>query len=247
MKKSFLILSSLLSISIFGQMKFPTASPEAEVEQTIGIVKMQIDYLRPAKKGRTIFGGLVPYGEIWRTGANENTTIEFSDDIKIDNTTLEKGKYAIYTKPEKNQWTIYFYKDTKNWGLPKAWNDNLVALKTTVKSQKLSPSSEFFTIEINPLSNNDGEIVMKWDTTQIQIPFQTFSHQRLMAYINNDLSQSTNAGDYFQAGSYLLRIGENPKKALELTEKAIQLIDNPPAYMLKQKEQAEAQLKNVKK
>lgn len=247
MKKSFLILSSLLSISIFGQMKIPTASPEAEVEQKIGILKMEIKYLRPAKKERVIFGGLVPYGEIWRTGANENTTLEISDDIKINNTTLKKGKYALYTRPEKNQWTIYFYKDTQNWGLPKAWEDSLVALTTTVKSQKLSPESEFFTIEINPLGEHDGEIVMKWDRTRIQIPFQTFSHQRVMAYIDNDLAQSNNAGDYFQAGGYLLRTGENPQKALDLTEKAIQLIDNPPPYMLEQKKQAEAQLKSVKK
>ncbi len=100
------------------QVKTPQSSLFGEIEQTVGLTKIEIEYSRPNKNNREIFGKLVPYGKVWRTGANKNTTIEFSDDVVVGGQKLAKGKYAIYTEPQADSWTIYFYTDNENWGNP---------------------------------------------------------------------------------------------------------------------------------
>ena len=101
---------------------------KGSIEQVVGLTEVEVDYTRPAKRGRKIFGELVPYGRVWRTGANENTTISFSEDVMITGKVLPKGKYALYTKPEMDKWTFYFYKKNDNWGLPQPWEESQIAL-----------------------------------------------------------------------------------------------------------------------
>jgi len=101
----------------------PQASPISKVEQTVGLTNINVDYHRPSAKGRAVYGELVPYGKNWRTGANENTTITFSQDVTVEGKPLAKGTYALYTTPKADSWDIIFYKDTNNWGLPDEWSD----------------------------------------------------------------------------------------------------------------------------
>lgn len=235
MKKLFFALLLLPLFQVQAQVKVPQPSTKSVIEQMVGLTHIKVDYTRPAQRGRTLFGGLVPFGKIWRTGANENTTISLSEDIKINNQILRKGKYALYTKPEPTHWRVYFYTDTQNWGLPKSWAEDKIALEVTCQASKYPTSTEYFTIEVNPINNNDGNLVLRWGDTAVFVPFETFTHQQAMASIEANLSQKPTARDYFNAGVYLLNIEQNLPKALEYMEQAIALQKDAPYYMLRQK------------
>lgn len=119
MKKIFLIACFVaFTLTTNAQITTPQPSPSQKIEQIVGLTKVTIEYSRPSMKGRKIFGDLVPYGQIWRTGANANTKITFDTDITIGNTTVKAGTYAIYTKPNKKTWEIMLYSDASNWGNP---------------------------------------------------------------------------------------------------------------------------------
>ncbi|KAF5272514.1 hypothetical protein FQR65_LT17364 [Abscondita terminalis] len=121
------------------QVTAPQASPKSEIEQVIGLTKVEVDYARPAKKGRLVFGDLVPYGKVWRTGANENTIVSFSDDIIIDGQKLPKGEYALYTLPKADAWEVMFYNDTKNWDTC-AWDiPNCLRTKSCLQDDLRTP------------------------------------------------------------------------------------------------------------
>lgn len=232
------IILSVILLSFFGveaQVKVPQPSAKARVEQAVGLTQIKVDYTRPAKRGRDIFGNLVPYGKLWRTGANENTIVSFSEDVIIDGKTLPKGEYALYTIPEQGEWTIYFYKDTNNWGLPKEWDETKIALEAKADAMPFF-DREYFTIDITPSDNNKGAIVMHWDRSMITLPFETFTHQQAMASIEANLaSGKVSAQDYYQAGVYMLSINQNLPKSLEYIEKAISLEKDAPYYMWRQK------------
>ena len=115
MNKTFLlILTVLISINLFSQVRLPRKSFLQKIEQRVGLTDIELEYYRPSKKGRVIFGELVEYDQIWRTGANRNTLITFSKAVEIDGKELEAGTYSIYTKPNKESWDIFFYTDLEN-------------------------------------------------------------------------------------------------------------------------------------
>ena len=163
MRKIFITAAFFMAtLAIEAQVKAPQASPKAELEQVVGLTQVELDYSRPSSKGRAVFGELVPYGKIWRTGANANTTISFSDDVVIDGKTLKKGKYALYTLPKADSWDVIFYTSTDNWGNPEKWDESKVALRTTVKPETLGRKVETFTIAVNNLDNDYANLEISW-------------------------------------------------------------------------------------
>ena len=120
--KKYVILPVFFSFFLVqSQVQVPQASPRAQIEQTVGLTQVVLDYSRPSMRGRTIMGALVPYGALWRTGANKNTTVSFSDTVRVANQPLAAGNYALYTRPGRTHWTVYFYSDTEHWGIPQPW------------------------------------------------------------------------------------------------------------------------------
>ena len=119
------------------QITVPQPSPGASFEQVVGLTNVAVAYSRPGMRGREIFGELVPYGEIWRTGANNNTTISFDTPVQIDGQALPAGKYALYTIPGEDQWEVIFYEATNNWGVPQEWDEEKVALKASASVEEL--------------------------------------------------------------------------------------------------------------
>lgn len=217
------------------QVKVPQASAKARVEQAVGLTQVRVDYTRPAKRGRDIFGNLVPYGQIWRTGANENTIVSFSEDVVIQGNTLPKGEYALYTIPRVGEWTIIFYKDTNNWGLPKEWDESKIALRANADAMPFF-DREYFTIDITPSDNNKGALVIHWDRNVVTLPFETFTHQQAMASIEANLADpKASAQDFYQAGVYLFSSNQNFEKAAEYIDKAISMQKDAPFYMWRQK------------
>jgi hypothetical protein len=149
----------LLAAPSFAQEK--AASPKAEVKQKVGNANVTIVYCQPSARGRKIMGGLVPFGEVWRTGANAATSIEFDKPVKIEGKDLAAGKYGLFTIPNENEWVIIFNKDHKQWGAYD-YKQSEDVLRVNVKPTKTSEFVEAFTI-----STDKDNVVMKWENTQV--------------------------------------------------------------------------------
>jgi len=118
------------------QVETPQLSPRANVEQTVGLTNFELDYSRPSVRDREIFGELLPYGEMWRTGANKNTTLSFDTDITFGGKEVKSGTHAVFAKINKDSWDIYLYTDTENWGTPEKWEDEKVVCSISVPVEK---------------------------------------------------------------------------------------------------------------
>ncbi|WBL23640.1 DUF2911 domain-containing protein [Zunongwangia sp. HRR-M8] len=234
MKKLLQLFILFLGVSVSAQIQAPKPSPSAKVEQMVGLTTITLDYSRPAMRGRTIFGDLVPYGEIWRTGANENTVISFSDDIKIQGKTLKAGKYSIYTIPNKETWEVMFYKTTNNWGNPQTWDDNMVALKAKADVVEMPEGMQMqsFTILIDELTNDGANLNFLWENTIAFLEFSVPTEEKTMASIDKVMN-GPGAADYFAAASYYHDAGKDLNKAWNWITKATEA--NPNAYWMLRK------------
>lgn len=224
MKKILLVLAILVAnFAIEAQVKTPQPSPKAEVQQVVGLTDVEVEYSRPSTKGRTIFGDLVPFGKLWRTGANANSTVSFSEDVVIDGKTLKKGKYALFTNPKADNWEIFFYTDTDNWGNPEKWDDSKVALKANAKPEMLNRKVESLTIAVNDLDNDSGHLEISWEKTLVSLKFEVPTQKAAMASIEKALAGPT-AGDYFSSAQYYFQSNGDLNKALEYVNKAIGMV-----------------------
>ena len=230
MKK--LLFSLFIGASMWlatAQIQAPQASPFSKVEQKVGLTDVTVEYSRPNMRGRTIYGDLVPYDKLWRTAANKNTMITFSDDVTIDGQTLKAGSYAIFTKPGASNWEVYFYTDTENWGVPRNWDENKVAAKTTVQAVNMPVTMETFTIMINDLSNNGAVLGIIWENTYVPIPFSVPTDQKVSASIEKAMAGPSDA-DYFAAAVYYLEEGKDIQKAVEWIDKAVDMTSKQPRF-----------------
>ncbi|MCV9928159.1 DUF2911 domain-containing protein [Flavobacterium sp. LS1R49] len=236
MKKVLIALAIVIAPFVAeAQIKTPQASPKAVVNQVVGLTDVEVVYSRPGARGRAVFGNLVPFGKLWRTGANENTIISFSDDVVIDGKTLKKGKYAIFTIPRIESWDVIFYSKTDNWGLPENLNDADVALKTTVKEEALNKAVETFTIGINNLDANSGTIDIAWENSSVSVKFEVPTDKLASESIKKVLAGPT-SNDYFNAAQYLLQSkGGDITKAREYVDKALELSTDKPFYFYRLK------------
>ncbi|MFP4846131.1 DUF2911 domain-containing protein [Winogradskyella sp. PE311] len=230
MKKLVLAVFALtLMLSVNAQLETPQPSPMSKLEQKVGLTDITIEYSRPGVKGRKIFGDLEPYGTIWRTGANANTTIEFSDDVTIGDGTLKAGKYAIFTKLEEKAWTVMFYTDTNNWGAPKEWDDSKVAASIKVNVMDIPFNVETFTIDINNITNTGGTIDMIWEKSYVAVPFSVPTDAKVSAEIDKIMA-GPGANDYYSAAVYTLSTENNLDKAMMWIDKAVEMTEDQPRF-----------------
>nr|WP_315239790.1 DUF2911 domain-containing protein [uncultured Flavobacterium sp.] len=231
MKKLLIALAIILAPLVAeAQIKTPQASPKGYIKQTVGLTDVEVTYSRPGARGRAVFGNLVPFGKLWRTGANENTIINFGDDVVIDGKTLKKGKYSIYTIPRIESWEVIFYLSTDNWGLPENWNETYVVLKTTVKEDALPTPVETFTIGINTLDQNSGYLEMAWENSHIALKFEVPTAKIATASIKKTLAGAT-WNDYYAASQYLFQSNGDMISAREYVDKALELSTDKPYYL----------------
>jgi len=249
MKKIFMLLAIMIAnFYVQAQVKTPQASPKSVVEQVVGLTDVTVDYSRPSTKGRVVFGDLVPFGKVWRTGANANTIISFSDDVVIDGKTLAKGRYSLYTLPKADNWEIIFYKTTDNWGNPEEWNESNVALRANAKPELTNRKVETFTIGFSNLSNDGASLDLAWETTIVSLKFEVPTQKTAIASINKALAGPT-AGDYFSSAQYFFQSNGDMNKALEYVNKAITMTkagEDVPFWYLRQKSLIQAKLNDKK-
>lgn len=235
MKNIFLLFSALmLSVGIQAQIQTPQPSPFQKIEQKVGLTDVTLEYSRPAMRGRTVYGDLVPYDAVWRTGANANTKITFSDDVEVGGKTLKAGTYAIYTKPGKSNWEVYFYNDATNWGTPEKWDASKIAAQVSVPSYPFSIDVETFTMSFDDLTSNSANLGILWAKTYVAVPLQFNTDKTVTASIQRAMNGPT-SNDYYASAVYYLESGKDISKAKMWIDKAIEMNKDPKYYQLRQK------------
>lgn len=208
-------------------LKLPALSPSSRLIQDFSTSNIEISYSRPSMRGRKIFGDLVAYGNVWRTGANSATKVKFGEDVTIEGNSIKAGEYALYTIPGEKEWEIIFNKGTGNWGnagYDKA--DDVARFKVTPRM--LDKNVNTFTINIGNITFNSCNIELMWEKTKVMIPVKANNEERLNAAIDKAINNPT--VPYFQAANYYYETGQELKKANEYVDKALE--QNPKAFYM---------------
>jgi hypothetical protein len=246
MKNVFFTVTLLMVATLFAnaQVKTPAASPSAKTMEMVGMTDVEIAYSRPSMKDRQIFGGLVPYGEMWRTGANASTKITFSSDVSIEGNDLKAGTYALYTIPNEGEWTIIFHKNTTYWGVGsyKVEDD---AFRFNIKSSKTEKAVETFTIGVSNIGLGTANIDISWENTMVTFAVDTKVDAQVQGSIEKTLA-GPSMDDYYQAAAYNLMADKDLKQALVWIDMAMEKGGNEKFWMVRRKALIEAKLGNYK-
>ena len=246
MKKITLLAFALtLMFSINAQIETPQPSPFSKIEQKVGLTDVTLEYSRPGMRNRTIFGDLVPYGKVWRTGANKNTIISFSNDVVVDGQTLKAGSYAIFATPSEKKWDVVFYSDTENWGTPRNWDDSKVAAKTSIDVVKIPMKVETFTITFDNLKSDSAELGFIWSDTMANLKFEVPTDKTVISAIEKTMA-GPSANDYYAAAVYYMNANKDLKKAEKWMDKAMSMVEKPRFWQLRQQSLLYAKLGNKK-
>lgn len=235
-KKSNILKALLLSTGLitFGvqdssaqNLKTPAPSSHQTLTQEFALSNIEIDYSRPSVKGRVIFGGLVPFGKVWRTGANASTTIQFGDDVTVNGKELKAGKYSLYTIPGENTWKVSFYNDLKLGGNIAGYDEKNETITIEVPVQKLNDKVETFTISVDNISDTKATVSLNWENTRVAFEVATEIDERIMADIKKAMGDNK---PYATAASYYMDNGKDLNQAYEWMQKAVEAA--PYAYWL---------------
>ena len=209
------------------QLALPEASPKGFLTQTIGIAEVQVSYHRPGVKGRPVWGGLVPYGEVWRAGANENTTISFSHPVRVAGKPLEPGTYGLHMIPGKGDWTVIFSRNATSWG-SYFYKESEDALRITVTPQA-APPVEWLQYEFSGLTDSSALFSLRWEKINVPIPLSFDTRGLILANIHDSYLRGA-AGFGWQgfntAALFCVRNNVNLPEALTWADRSIELNEN---------------------
>jgi len=209
----------------YSQMKMPQPSPTQTIKQDFALGQIELTYSRPAAKERTVFGDLVPYGKIWRTGANAATQIKFSEPVEIMGKKLDTGNYAIYTIPGVDSWEVIFNKGTTNWGID-GYKESEDVIRIKTEPLKIKTETENLTIQFDNIKPESCELWIVWDRTGIKIPITANIKDKLRSQL--EASMGGEKKPYFQAAQFYNEYDKNYPLALENINKATE--ENPKAF-----------------
>lgn len=225
MKKTKLIRLTLAVVAVFfavdlsAQINTPAPSPAGAASTTVGLTDIEINYSRPQMKGRKIFGEgsdfLVPFGQMWRSGANAGTTIKFSDDVKVQGKDLAAGEYLLLTIPGKDSWAVSFYSDITLGGNVNGFDESKETLRVNVSPSKLSETVQTLTFNITDISekSESANIQLSWENTAVNIPVSVTYDERVMKAIAENTK--VNVGNYVTAANYYYSTDKDLNQALK--------------------------------
>jgi hypothetical protein len=235
-----MIMANLCS---FAQLKTPKASPLSTLTQNVGVSEIKISYSRPSVNQRDIFGDVVPYNQLWRTGANSCSTVEINTDFTIFNTKIPSGKYSILSRPSNNQWIVYFYKDTDFSGVPKDFDESKVAGEFKVPVTKISQKQETFLISIENITSKSFNLNLSWENQLISLPIQLPTHEIVMENIKKTMqSSNVTANEYYAAADYYFENNIDLNQALVWVKKSTELHGKNFFWILRKQAQIEEKL-----
>lgn len=219
----FFAAAMMISLMAQEQIKTPQPSPLATITQQIGVMEVKVEYSRPGVKDRKIFGDLVPFNELWRTGANATTKFTFSDDVMIEGILVPAGDYGLYTIPGEEEWTIIFNKNL-GWGTNR-YDEKDDAARFTVKPVKHSGNVETFTIGFSNIRDNWAYVDLSWENTIVQFKIEFDVDSKVMAQIERIMANPERnlANLYYNAADYYYKNDKDLKQALAWVDKAIQM------------------------
>jgi hypothetical protein len=218
-----LLAAGLLTAPATQAQELPDASPRQKLEQDVGLTAFTVNYSRPGKKERAIFGGLVPFGEIWRTGANKATTISFDTPVIFQGEEIPAGRYSLFTKPGEETWTVIFNKDTDLWGTGDYDPEKDVA-RLEVKTQSVE-STENLTIGFDKLRTQGAHFFIKWERTGVFIPLEVPTMRTAMRNIEKALAEAEEAKKwrvYRNAAGFYHNNELDPEKALDYMKQSLE-------------------------
>ncbi|MBT8273926.1 MAG: DUF2911 domain-containing protein [Bacteroidia bacterium] len=234
MKKLILLLLVFtFTFSVNAQIETPAPSPAAKIEQKVGLTDVTVEYSRPSMRGRVIFGNLVPFGKVWRTGANARTKVTFSDDVTVGDKTLKAGSYGILTIPHAESWDVIFYTEADGGGAPAELDKSKIAATVNAPVQAMPMDIQSFTISIDDITSNDAVIGFLWEKTYVGVKFGVPTDATVMASIDKTMG-GPGFGDYYAAAGYFLSEGKDIAKAKKWIDKAMAMNDNPRFWQLRQ-------------
>jgi hypothetical protein len=198
------------------QLNLPSASPDQALKQQVGFTDLEIKYSRPSARGRVVFGELVPFNEIWRTGAHDATTIAFSDSVKVNGINIPADSFSLFSIPEKTEWTIILNKVAEMHGTSD-YSADQDQVRFKVKTEKTTRFYETFAIELNDFTSDGAFIYLLWENTQVKFPIQTYADQKVMAEITEriNVKKEEKAGLYYQSSLYYFNNQKDINQAYE--------------------------------
>ncbi|MCU0446694.1 MAG: DUF2911 domain-containing protein [Microscillaceae bacterium] len=233
-----LFLATILSVQIAqAQLNMPQPSPSCKIVQKVGLGDVTISYSRPGAKGRVIFGDLVPFGKVWRTGANSPTKIKFEADVIVEGNKVAAGEYSLFTIPDKTEWTIILNKDPKNANAPGYQESDDVA-KFKVKTNATHQSVESFTINFTDLNYASANVEISWEKTSVKFRVEQEVDSKIKEQITRQLDPNRDAGLYYQVASYYFETNQKNEEALSLITKSVDMAPRFWTVHLKAKIQA---------
>jgi len=228
MKKILFTAIAALSLVISdAQLRTPAPSPSQTIKQDFGLSSVELSYSRPAMKGRKIFGDLVPFGKVWRTGANNATTLTFGEEVTIGGTKVPAGKYGLCTIPDKKSWTIIISKQTDVTS-PAAYKQDQDVVRVEAKTIDLNNAVESFTIQFADVKPTSCELHIMWDKTAVALPISVDVEKKVMAQIDQLMNKDNRP--YFNAAMYYMENGKDLNQALSWFDKAVEI--NPSAFWI---------------
>lgn len=233
------IAISAMSLTSQAQLKTPAPSPLQTIKQSFALSEIGIEYSRPSAKGRVIYGDVVPFGKIWRTGANGATKITFGEDVKVEGQNVAAGTYALYSIPNKDSWELMLYKDLTLGGNTGDYKKENELIRFTVKPTALTEKVETFEVNVANITANTANIELNWENTRVAFSVVADIDTKIMKNIEKNVINDSRP--YYQAASYYYENNKDLKLALEWADKAVS--QNPKAYwvlLLKAKIQAKA-------
>jgi hypothetical protein len=223
MKLPVLTVALLLSatLSTYAQIDLPAASPAATVSQQVGLGTVTIEYARPSLKGRTMFGDRVPYGKVWRTGANKITNLVLSEDMLVDGKKVPAGRYGLYALPTATDFTFILNKDANTWGAYgyKEAND---LMRIPVKTEKTATPTEALTFEFADFTPTSANLVMRWEKVLVKLPIKNDPDEKIMAQIAEQTAKAdVKPGVLSAAANYYYDTNRDMKQALVWANKVV--------------------------
>jgi tetratricopeptide (TPR) repeat protein len=241
---SFSILFTVSLLLGFAQVKMPAPSPTQFIKQDFGLSSIELTYSRPALKGRNVFGTVVLFDSLWRTGANAATKIKFNDPVEILGHKVDSGSYAIYTIPHKNgEWTFILNKGYNNSGVS-GYKESDDVLRETIKSNKTVSKIESFTMQFSNVKPESCDLTLMWDNLALNVPIKVNIKDKIRAQLEAALASDKKP--YWQASQFYNEYDNNKTKALEMIDAAIKQTPKPQFYMVYYKAKIQSEMGNKK-
>ena len=238
MRKIISLLALAACFSATAQIKSPKPSPTATLTQDVGLAQVTVNYSRPGAKGRAVFGELVPYDALWRTGANHCTTIEFDEEVSFEGNAVPAGKYGLFTIPGKDEWTIVISEQNDLWGVA-GYDESKDVVRFKVNPITIDESIESFTINFEDFKDDGATMYLMWEKTVVMIELTVDTEAMMKAQIDKYLINGTeevDANSYHSAALFYHKHNLDPELAMKWMDKSIELRPDAFYYLYRKAE-----------